>query len=222
MKKIFITGTNTGVGKTYFTYLLLKSFREQGVGVRVCKPIASGAELHSGVLKNEDALQYAELFPELSYEDINPICFKPAIAPNIAATIARQNLTIESVNHAVFPILTSVEQSDDDIGFFFLEGAGGWKTPLNEYQTYADWVSQAKMPVIIVTAMELGCINHTLLTYEAILAAGVPVLGWVANTPGDKMEYYTENINTLKAMLPIPCLLELDSKTRKVPLDLFI
>jgi len=196
MKGLFITGTDTGVGKSLIANALLDGFRRAGLRTAAMKPVASGSEPTPSGLRNQDALQLAARIDHvLPYEVINPYIFRPAIAPHIAA--AQVGVTID---------LQRLESLYQDIAvqtdICVVEGAGGWLVPLNNTQTMADLVVRLDIPVVLVVGMRLGCLNHALLTAESILARGVQVAGWVANQVTPDMPCVEQNIETLQRYLP--------------------
>ncbi len=203
MRKFFVTGTDTEVGKTYVSSLLLEQFNKQGLSTIGLKPIASGAELISGQLQNEDALILQKKASiELPYQAINPFVFAPPIAPHIAAEKSGKTLSVaKMIDH-----VNSISAKNPDV--LLIEGAGGWYVPLNENETLADFVKTYGCSVIMVVGMRLGCINHSLLTYEAIKNSGVAIEGWVANFIDPDMCSRYENLETLKKLLPIKLLHE--------------
>lgn len=198
---IFITGTDTGVGKTYISTRLLKHYNEQGLKTIGLKPVASGCELLNGKLYNDDALALQQAASiKLDYDWVNPFAFEPPIAPHIAAMQENKSITIASLSEKLAPALNT--PADVRI----IEGAGGWLLPLNERETMADFVAQENFAVILVVGMRLGCLNHALLTAHAMQAANINCLGWIANCIDPNMPYLQENIATLKQRLAIPCI----------------
>ncbi|NVJ67108.1 MAG: dethiobiotin synthase [Gammaproteobacteria bacterium] len=203
-KTYFITGTDTEVGKTFVTRLMVKTLVKAGYKVAGLKPIASDSR--SGVLDgyqgliNGDAKQLLEASNiPLNYPQVNPLVFSEPIAPHIAAEQSGINLTVQSLS-------ASVTIPDADI--VLVEGAGGWLTPLNQTETYADWVAQESMDVIMVVGMKLGCLNHAQLTAQAIKAKGLKLIGWVANPLSPDMDAYQQNLEWLKQNLMAPLLAE--------------
>ena len=237
MKQYFITGTDTEVGKTYVTCQLLKAAQKASLSAIGYKPIAAGCEQINGEWVNEDALniqkacckirankaiQSSKVTKEkglsetsqesgqtLPLHQINPIALKPAIAPHIAALEEGVALTFDEIAKG----LDKLHAYQPDL--LLMEGAGGWRLPLtvgDEYTpTYylSDVVKTLKMEVILVVGMRLGCLNHALLTAEAIRADGLTIKGWVANDITGNMTRYQENLHSLKAMLPEPLLAEI-------------
>ncbi len=197
----FITGTDTDVGKTTVAAGLLRAARLAGLSTAAVKPVAAGCELTVDGLRNSDALALlAECSIPLCYAEVNPVALAPAIAPHLAAVEAGARLEVASITTAVQAVLA--QQAD----FSLVEGAGGWRVPLNDSATLADVAIALQLPVIVVVAVRLGCINHALLTVEAIERDGLQVAGWVANLLEPQMPHLEENIATLAARLPAPCL----------------
>ena len=193
----FVTGTDTGVGKTFIASALLRAAGARGLACVGYKPIAAGATLRDGILVNEDALELiAAADTERDYADINPVVLEPAIAPHIALAQTGRRVTAAELAAAC----------PEGAAFTLVEGAGGWLVPLNARETLADVCVALGAKVILVVAMKLGCLNHALLTAEAIDRAGLNLAGWVANCPGAPMPFLTENIDTLRHRLTAPCL----------------
>ena len=195
----FVTGTDTDVGKTYIACALVRHFVEQGYKTIGMKPVAAGVELVAGRLLNIDV---AELIKAGNVDAdlalINPYAFEPAIAPHIAAEQAGVNISLEKIQQA-FDGLKS--QADVVV----VEGAGGFRVPINQQETMADLAIKLNLPVILVVGIRLGCINHALMTVGSIKAAGLNLVGWVANRIDPNMPALEENIATLKAMIKAPC-----------------
>ncbi len=204
MKKIFITGTDTGVGKTHVTEKLLKKYQALGYRVLGLKPIASGCfKNHHGELKNDDALKLqAASSIQLPYAMINPWAFEPAIAPHIAAELIGAPLTKKTILLELNNLFNFLENSiQPPLDFVFIEGAGGWHLPLNYSELMSEVITELKIPVVLVIAMKLGCLNHGLLTYQAIQNSGAEFLGWIPNHWGEEMPYLNQNIETLESLL---------------------
>ncbi len=199
-KGYFITGTDTDVGKTWVSLGIIEALKQQGKKVGVMKPISAGCEQTDAGLRNEDALllqQHSNV--ELDYDLINPYAFKPAIAPHIAAADEETRIDIETL----YQNLQTIEQQSDCV---VVEGAGGWLVPLNDFQTMADLAKRLQLPVILVVGMRLGCLNHALLSVEAIRASGLPLAGWIANQVSAEMSCLDENTETLQQMIDAPML----------------
>jgi len=196
-KRFFITGTDTNVGKTLVTGALLLNARACGLEAVGLKPVSAGCTRLNGRLVNDDALLLQRLSSvPLAYADINPVALEPAIAPHIAAARAGiRPRAAELVAH-----VRRIDAAGHDV--VLVEGAGGWRVPLNDAETLADVAVTLGYPVILVVAMRLGCLNHALLTAAAIRAAGLTLAGWVANSTGPTMDAFDENVQTLEQRLP--------------------
>lgn len=193
----FITGTDTEVGKTFITCALLHRARLDGLTAVALKPIAAGTDAH-GI--NEDvaeitAANHIALPPEI----INPYCFTPAIAPHIAAREAGVEVDFRRIQASV----TTAQALADLV---LVEGAGGFRIPLGVDRDSADLTVALCVPVILVVGMRLGCLNHALLTAEAIAARGLTLAGWVANRIDPAMSRFEENLASLQARMPAPLL----------------
>ncbi len=199
-KQFFIAGTDTNVGKTLIAAGLLLVAKQQGLRTLALKPVAAGCEKTDAGLRNDDALLLQTVMTEsLIYDQINPIALHAAIAPHIAAAQEKRVLSADRI--AGF-CRGSLPQAD----FALVEGAGGWRVPLNPRETMADLARILQLPVILVVGVRLGCINHALLTVEAIRNDGLPLAGWVANCVDADMPVLQENIDSLAARIPAPCL----------------
>lgn len=199
-KVFFVAGTDTGVGKTLISAGLLIAAKNRGLTTIALKPVAAGCEKTAEGLRNDDALLLQSVITEdLSYEQINPVALELAIAPHIAAQQARRTLSVDRLAGFCRGVLNTAD-------FTIVEGAGGWRVPLNSAETMADLARVLQLPVILVVGIRLGCINHALLTIEAIARDGLPLVGWVANCIDPSMQVRDENISTLKQLIPAPCL----------------
>ena len=199
----FVTGTDTGVGKTTVSCALLRAFAAQGKKVVGMKPVVAGSE--NGRWHDVEQLIAASNI-NAARAHINPYAFDPPVAPNIAAQQAGIDIDLSVIQRA-YQALSN--QADVVI----VEGAGGFLVPLNAQQTGADLARALNLPVILVVGMRLGCLNHALLSAQAILATGLPLAGWVANGIDPQMMVLEENIATLERRLDGPLL-------GKVPFDL--
>jgi dethiobiotin synthetase len=199
-KGVFITGTDTGVGKTAYACALLQALRRKGHTVAAMKPVASGAGWRDGSLRNPDALALQQAAGgDQSYAQINRYCFAPAIAPHLAAAGAGVQIELP-------PLRVAYEQLRQQAEIIVVEGVGGWLVPLNDRETVADLAQVLQLPIVLVVGMRLGCLNHALLTAQAIEATGLRLAGWVANTIEPEMPALTENLATLGARLSAPLL----------------
>ncbi|WP_328485335.1 dethiobiotin synthase [Methylobacillus arboreus] len=196
----FVTGTDTGVGKTMVSSMLIRQFAQRGLRSVGMKPVASGCERQNGQLISEDVTQLlAASNVQLPLSDINPYAFEPAIAPHIAARQAGSQIDLNHIQ-AAFKRL----QAHADV--VIVEGAGGFYVPLGDQHNIADLAVQLGLPVILVVGMRLGCINHALLTAEAITRRGLTFAGWVANQVDPDMAMLEENLQTLHQRMPAACL----------------
>jgi dethiobiotin synthetase len=199
-RSFFVTGTDTGVGKTLVSSALIRAFVSRGKKVIGMKPLASGSDRTAQGLRNSDALslqQSANVAAD--YDTINPYCFEPAIAPHLAAQQA--NVAVElSVLQQAYRRLA--ERSE----IVIVEGAGGWRVPLTPTGYISDFPEAERMAVILVVGLRLGCLNHALLTAEAIQAGPCRLVGWVGNLIDPDFALLQQNLDTLRERLPAPCL----------------
>lgn len=203
MKKLrfFVTGTDTGVGKTLVSCVLLEACKQQQLRTLALKPLAAGCDTVSGELRNDDAVQLMQHMTEaMPYEQVNPFALQAAIAPHIAAKQEGRRLLVSRIAGLVRGAL--MQPADVTL----VEGAGGWYVPLNAQETLADLVRELQLPVILVVGMRLGCLNHALLTARAIQSNGLKLAGWVANCIDPDMPVLQDNIDTLRTSLSAPCL----------------
>ena len=208
-KTWFVTGTDTEVGKTAVSCALLVSAARAGRRTAAVKPVAAGCDDQG---QNEDALQLmAAMTEDLDYQQVNPVALDAAIAPHIAAELEGRRLQASRLAG----ICRGVMSGGAD--FVLIEGAGGWRVPINSRETLADVARELQVGVILVVGMRLGCINHALLTAEAIQRDGLVLAGWVANQPGSTMNRHTENLDTLCELLPAPLLGEIPALTPYSP-----
>lgn len=193
----FITGTDTGVGKTLVSCALLHAFAARGKCVAGFKPVASGCDEHE---HNDDAnaLRAASGVP-VTYGQVNPYCFRHAIAPHLAARHSGVRIELSR-------ILTSYHELSAQTDEVIVEGVGGFLVPLNDKQNSADLARELDLPVILVVGMRLGCLNHALLTLKAITNNQLECAGWVANVLDENMPALQENIETLRDCIPAPLL----------------
>lgn len=193
----FVTGTDTEVGKTFVTCALLERARQAGHRAIGLKPIAAGTDAH-GINEDVAQIKAANSFA-LPAEIINPYCFTAAIAPHIAA-----QETATQIDFA--RIAESVNEARRLSDWVLVEGAGGFRIPLGNGRDSADLAQHLALPIILVVGMRLGCLNHALLTAEAILARGLRLAGWVANRIDPDMSRFAENRASLEDNLAAPCL----------------
>ena len=199
-KPLFVTGTDTGVGKTLIATALLHGLRARGHKVAGMKPVASGARQSAEGWINEDALALmAEASVPAPYRIVNPYSFDPAVAPHIAAVEAGVRIDLREIERA-FRILSGLTD------IVVVEGAGGWLTPLNERESFADLARTIHARVVMVVGMRLGCLNHALLTAQAVQASGQRLIGWVANGIDPGFERASDNLRSLEQRLAAPFL----------------
>jgi dethiobiotin synthetase len=198
----FITGTDTEVGKTWYTLAFIQHLKNQGLQVAGMKPIASGSELTEAGLRNSDALQILKTSGlDVPYDWVNPYAFAPPIAPHLAAAAVGQTIELER-------IITQSQQLAAQAEALVIEGVGGWRVPVNETESLKDIVLALDVPVILVVGLRLGCINHALLSAETIISDGCTLAGWVAN-PIDPDFDAQASIETIKERLQAPLLAQM-------------
>ncbi|WP_411728046.1 dethiobiotin synthase [Methyloglobulus sp.] len=194
----FITGTDTNVGKTWATVALMRYFKGKGKSVIGLKPVASGCIAKDGRLVNADALLLQEnATVRLDYRSVNPYAFALPVSPHIAG---KDNPVELDVIVNIFNAIKGQAQ------VILVEGAGGWYSPLNENQDNSDLAVVLELPVLMVVAVKLGCINHAKLTYQAIKSDRVSCAGWIAVCTDANTMYPKEIVSTIKKMLDVPLL----------------
>ncbi|MBM5812301.1 MAG: dethiobiotin synthase [Gammaproteobacteria bacterium] len=199
-RDFFVTGTDTGVGKTLVTAAVLRRLREAGHTVAGMKPVAAGASRGPAGPVNDDALLLqAESSARHPYAVVNPYLFEPPIAPHLAAAAAAVRIDFARIAAALARLRAAAD-------VVLVEGAGGLLVPLDEQRSLAELPRLLGLEVILVVGLRLGCLNHALLTAEAARARGLALAGWVGNRIDPQFAYCEENIATLRALLPAPCL----------------
>lgn len=202
-KGFFVVGTDTGVGKTRVATALLRAYARLGHRCVGMKPVAAGAERLNGMWVNEDVARLrAAGNVDVALEQVNPYLFREAIAPHIAAEHKGVNIELPRIREA-YALLA--RQADVVV----VEGAGGLLVPLSASRDMADLAVSLNLPMVLVVGMRLGCLNHALLTSEAMAARGLRLAGWVANRIDPAMSAYDGNLQTLNQRLPGPLLAEL-------------
>ncbi len=194
----FVTGTDTDVGKTWFSLALMRKLQSEGRVVTGMKPVAAGCEWLQGGWKNQDALllqKHASVC--MNYESVNPYAFRLPVSPHIACG---GRLVSPDVILQAYQVLRAVSDS------VLIEGAGGWFSPLSMELDNAGLASALQLPVILVVGMRLGCINHALLTYRAMQMAELDCAGWVAVRIDGKMPEFQANLSFLQARIRAPLL----------------
>lgn len=198
MKGYFITGTDTGVGKTLVSLALMHALQAQGKSVAGMKPVSAGCINTDSGLRNDDAVRLQKAASvEIPYDVVNPYAFEPPIAPHIAARSIGERISVEK-------IMSCYQTIGGKVDIVIVEGAGGWLVPLNDRETMADIAAHLELPVILVVGMRLGCLNHALLSAENILAKGAKLAGWIANQIDRNMLKSNENISSLEALIHAP------------------
>ena len=196
----FVTGTDTEIGKTLISAAILHKLVENGQRACGMKPVAAGAALRDGALHNDDAdMLIASGNVHLPASLTTPYMLREPAAPHIAAAL--DGVTIELV-----PIIAAFAEIQAASDAVVVEGVGGFRVPFNDAFDSADLAAQLNLPVILVVGMRLGCISHALLTVEAIVARGLVLAGWVANTVDHEMRFAQENIEALAQRIPAPLL----------------
>ncbi len=197
----FVTGTDTEIGKTVIAAGVVHALAANGNRVAAMKPVASGAEQTDAGLRNEDALRLiAAANVEARYQDVNPYCFEPPIAPHLAAEEAGTSIRYELIEDAAKVLAAHADA-------LVVEGVGGWQVPLAPDFGIPDLAVRLGLPVLLVVGLRLGCINQARLSVESILASGCKLAGWIGNVASaEPMAREAANIGTLKQLLPVPCL----------------
>ncbi len=203
IERYFITGTDTEVGKTVASCALLQAANLRGLRSAGYKPVASGSEMTPQGLRNSDALalQHNSSLP-LDYKIVNPYTFAEPTSPHIVSAAMGEPIEVAVMS-------AGLRQLETQADWLLVEGAGGWFTPLSATFTYADWVVQEQLPVILVVGVKLGCINHAMLTALAVRQAGLRLAGWIANdvvTPGVRHQEY---MATLRRVMQAPLIGEI-------------
>jgi dethiobiotin synthetase len=189
----FVTGTDTGVGKTLVAVALTRAFVARGLRTAVMKPVAAGAMQTPDGPRNDDALELLGASNvETDYADVNPWLLATAASPHLAASHDGVSISIDRILAAQRRIAARAD-------LLVVEGAGGWLAPISATATMADIAEKLALPVILVVGLRLGCLNHALLTREAIRATGLPFAGWIANRMHSEMPLADANIETLSS-----------------------
>lgn len=202
-ERFYVTGTDTEVGKTVASTALLQAARLLGRRTAGYKPVASGSEMTDDGLRNSDALALQRnSVLSLRYEQVNPYTFAEPTSPHIVSADEQRPIEADVLSAG----LRALEAEAD---WVLVEGAGGWFTPLSTTLTLADWVRMEQLPVILVVGVKLGCINHAVLTAQAVQQAGLRLAGWIANDVTPPGRRHSEYLSTLQRMIPAPMLGEI-------------
>jgi dethiobiotin synthetase len=197
---LFVTGTDTEIGKTAVSLGLITALQQQGLQVLGMKPVASGCTPTDAGPRNADALQLlATGSCAVDYDSVNPYAFEPPIAPHLAAAEAAVEIDLRCIQSAYRRLRARAD-------CVVVEGVGGWKVPLGPDLMLADLAALLELPVLLVVGVRLGCLNHALLSAESIRASGRPLLGWVANRIDPAMLAADQTIAALCERLSAPCL----------------
>ncbi|MEW5559650.1 dethiobiotin synthase [Enterobacter asburiae] len=202
-ERYFVTGTDTEVGKTVASSALLQAANRAGFRTAGYKPVASGSEMTREGLRNTDALALQRnSSAALSYDQVNPYTFEEPTSPHIVSEDEGRPIEASLLS-------AGLQALSGKADWVLVEGAGGWYTPLSSSYTFADWVQAERLPVILVVGVKLGCINHAVLTAQAITQAGLTLAGWIANDIIPPGRRHAEYLATLTRMLPAPLLGEI-------------
>jgi len=198
MSGLFVTGTDTGVGKTEVTLGLMAGLQQRGLTVLGMKPVASDGRVGDQGVRCEDALRIqARASVPMDYDTVNPYAFEPAIAPHVAAGRAGVEIELGRIRESYRALAARADH-------VIVEGVGGWRVPLGPCLAVDDLPGALDLPVVLVVGLRLGCLNHSLLTVESILDRGLSLAGWVANLLDPDMSALDENIATLAALIEAP------------------
>ncbi|MCI4002080.1 dethiobiotin synthase [Dickeya dianthicola] len=210
----FVTGTDTDVGKTVASVALLQAARRAGFRTAGYKPVASGCDVTPLGIRNSDALQLqANSSVALPYDAVNPLAFVEPTSPHIVSAAENRPIAFSTLSGG----LRALERQAD---WVLVEGAGGWFTPLSERHTFADWVREEALPVILVVGVKLGCINHAMLTAQAVQQAGLRLAGWVANVVQPPGRHHHSYLQTLRERIPAPLLGEIPYLSEPIQQDI--
>jgi len=188
LRGLFVAGTDTGVGKTWVSTGLALAARAEGRGLAVMKPVAAGADATPDGLRNEDAVDLIEAAAsDARYEDVNPYCLSSPMSPHLAAAEAGVCIDPAVIRSAAGRLTAAGE-------WLLVEGAGGWRAPISDLETMADVARALGLPVLLVVGLRLGCLNHTLLTCEAIERDGLTFAGWIGNVLEPDMRALEANV----------------------------
>jgi dethiobiotin synthetase len=208
-----VTGTDTGVGKTLIACALLRAFAQRGLRTIGMKPVAAGAEPAAHGLQNDDVENLVAAGNVIApREHVNPYCFRAPIAPHIAAAKAGVEIKLDRIRKS-FRTLAALAD------VVIVEGAGGFRVPLGHAVDTAQLAARLELPVVLVVGMRLGCLNHALLTVEAIAARGLTLAGWVANHIDPQMAAADENVHALEALIVAPLLARVAFSAKPKPMD---
>jgi dethiobiotin synthetase len=199
MNSYYITGTDTGIGKSVASAALLHALGARGLRAVGMKPVASGCEMTADGWRNEDALLLQQASdPKPAYSDVNPYALPNPLAPELAAADAGVSIELQ-------PIVAAHARLAAMADAVVVEGVGGWAAPLTASLDQLDVVRALELPVVMVVGLRLGCINHARLTARAIAEDGAQLMGWIANDIDPAMARSDDNFAILQRVLPVPC-----------------
>lgn len=212
MKNIFcIIGTDTEIGKTYSCCKLMEYLSSTNNVTSTLKPISSGVMHYDSEIINSDVYELMKFSNyQLTIRQINPFSFIEPIAPHIAAERSGIELTVKSIAKEIHSTLQNIQNVD----YLFIEGVGGLMTPLNARETYLDLLKEINLPIILVVGIKLGCLNHTLLTLEALSANNLYISGWIANQIDNDMPCSQQNIDYLANKISAPLIATIQHKSK--------
>ena len=200
MKGVFVTGTDTEIGKTWAACALLAALGTRGLATVAMKPVASGCQVTPDGLRNDDALALLSAATvQVPYQQVNPYAFEPPIAPHIAAREAGVAIDFQEIASAAHRLAARAD-------FLVVEGVGGWRVPLSQQGGVSVLARTLDLPVVLVVGLRLGCLNHALLSAETILGDGLTLAGWIANSVDPAMSRREDNLAALREGIPAPCL----------------
>lgn len=199
MFSVYVSGTDTGIGKTVASSALLHALRGHGLRAIGMKPVASGCEQVEGQWRNADALALlAASDPKPAYADLNPYALPQPLAPELAAADAGVDVSLRALLAAHARLAVQADA-------LVVEGVGGWAAPLSAKLMQADLVQALRIPVVLVIGMRLGCLSHALLSARAITDDGAHLAGWIASHVDPGMQRFEDNLRMLRERLPAPC-----------------
>lgn len=203
IKRFFITGTDTNIGKTIASSAIIQSIVSNGYLVAGYKPVSSGCKITSeGKISHDTKILISSSNVLFTYDQVNPLSFLEPNTPYISSINIGKYININELSNGL-------KIFNNFVDWLIIEGAGGWFTPLGKKLTYADWVVFENLPVILVIGLKLGCINHALLTSSAIRYLGINLVGWIANNLVPSSNQSINYIKYLKEKLCIPLLGEI-------------
>ncbi|MDC9596273.1 dethiobiotin synthase [Xenorhabdus anantnagensis] len=207
LTRLFVTGTDTNIGKTVVTRALLQVFNREGTTAVGYKPIATEKRETPEGIRNRDALVIRKSSPvQVDYEEINPVIWESNYEEGNRADFTQMTKCLRNLEHKADRVI--------------IEGNGGWRMLLEDETFYSDWVVQEKLPVILVVGIQAGCVNHAILTAQSIINDGVPLIGWIANRINPGLAHYAKILDRLRCHITAPQLGEIPYLLRPEERDL--